>query len=55
MKRGDHLETLDGKRSGSVVAIFTDTNGERRIVVNVNGALRIHAADELRVTSSAKT
>jgi hypothetical protein len=39
----------------AVVAIFTATGGERRIVVNVDGALRIYAADELRVTSSADT
>ena len=55
MKLGDQVETLDGKWSGTVVAIFTATGGERRIVVNVDGALRIYAADELRVTSSSDT
>jgi hypothetical protein len=55
MKRGDQVETLDGKRSGTVVAIFTDPNGVRRVVLNIDGALRIHAADELRVMSSAGT
>jgi hypothetical protein len=55
MKLGDQVETLDGKRSGTVVAIFNATGGERRIVVNVDGALRIYAADELRVTYSSDT
>ena len=55
MKRGDHVETLDGKRSGTVVAIFADWNGERRIAVNFDGDLRIYPPDELRVTSATDT
>jgi hypothetical protein len=55
MKRGDQVETLDGKRSGTVVATFTDWNGERRIVVNVGGDMRIYPPDDLHVTCSAKT
>ncbi|HVI80565.1 MAG TPA: hypothetical protein VM715_20920 [Candidatus Acidoferrum sp.] len=53
MKRGHHVETVDGKRSGTVVAIFTAPGGERRVVVDVNGALRIMPLDELRVTAIA--
>jgi hypothetical protein len=49
---GDHVETLDGKRSGKVIAIFADWNGERRIAVDVDGDLRIYPPDELRVTSA---
>jgi hypothetical protein len=54
-RRGDEVETLDGKRAGTVVAIFTDWNGERRTVVNVGGDLRIYPPDELRVTSATDT
>jgi len=53
MKRGEQVETLDGKHSGLVVAIFIDTTGKQRIVVDFKGALRIYAADELRVPSSS--
>jgi hypothetical protein len=52
MKRGHQVETLDGKRSGTVVAVFTAPGGERRVAVNVDGALRIFALDELRVTAA---
>jgi hypothetical protein len=38
MKRGHQVETRDGKRSGTVVAIFTAPGGERRVVVDVDGA-----------------
>jgi hypothetical protein len=53
MKRGYQVETLDGKRSGTVVATFTAPGGERRVVVNVDGALRIFPLDELRVMATA--
>jgi hypothetical protein len=53
MKRGQQVETIDGKRSGTVVAIFTASGGERHVAVNVDGALRIFPLDELRVTTSA--
>jgi hypothetical protein len=34
MKRGDHVELSDGLRwPGIVVAIFTNTSGEKRVVV----------------------
>jgi hypothetical protein len=52
MKRGHQVETLDGKRSGTVVAIFAAPGAERRVVVNVDGALRIFLLDELRVTAA---
>jgi len=55
IRRGDQVETLDGKRSGTVVAMFTDWNGERRIVVNVGGDMRIYPPDDLHVTYSAQT
>ena len=55
MKRGQQVETLDGKRSGTVVAIFTAPGGERRVAVNVDGALRIFPLDELRVTDPVNT
>jgi hypothetical protein len=50
MKRGHQVETLDGKRSGTVVAIFTAPGGEQRVVVNIAGSLRIFPPEELRVT-----
>ena len=53
MKRGHQVETLDGKRSGTVVAIFTAPDGERCVVVDVDGALRIFPLDELRVLATA--
>jgi hypothetical protein len=52
VKRGHQVETVDGKRSGTVVAIFTAPGGERRVVVNVDGALRIFSLNELRVTAT---
>ena len=52
MKRGQQVETFDGKRFGTVVAIFTAPGGERRVAVNVDGALRIFPLDELRVTAT---
>jgi hypothetical protein len=55
MKRGHRVETLDGKRSGTVLAIFTAPGGEQRVVVDVDGALRIFLLGELRVTTSANT
>jgi len=55
MKRGEQVETLDGKHSGSVVATFIDTTGKRRIAVDSKGVLHIYAADELRVASSSDT
>jgi hypothetical protein len=53
VKRGHQVETLDGKRSGTVVAIFTAPGGERRVAVDVDGALRIFPPNELRVTAPA--
>jgi hypothetical protein len=55
MKRGQQVETVDGKRSGTVVAIFTAPGGERRVVVDVDGALRIFSQDELRVRTSGES
>jgi hypothetical protein len=52
MKRGHQVETVDDKRSGTVVAIFTASGGERHVAVNVDGALRIFPLDELRVTAA---
>ena len=53
MKHGYQVETFDGKRSGTVVAIFTAPGGERHVVVDVDGALRIFLPGELRVTTTA--
>jgi hypothetical protein len=55
MKVGDRVEKLEGyKWPGIVVAIFTNTNHERRVVVEcdaeaVAGALHIYSPEQLRV------
>jgi hypothetical protein len=48
MRLGHQVETLDGKRSGTVVAIFTAPGGERRVMVNVDGVLRMFPLEEVR-------
>jgi hypothetical protein len=55
MKSGDRVEKIKGYRwPGVIVASFTTTKGEHRLVVEctvpeVAGALHIYSPDQLRV------